>query len=121
MTTDVNVRGYDTFQTLYDQAFAALAKIDKARTAADAKGDTATSRALLDQWSRISDWVLEVNDAEVAYLTSAAPASSTAVGRLRKVVGNAQSTLKDLEELSKALAAASEMLSLLTRMIRLVT
>lgn len=112
-----NVVGYKTYQKLISETIAAISKLS-ARIGEET--ETARRNALIAQSDILKDRRQKLVAATQAYLTSDAPDGKTALAQLQKTVAQARRVNKRLNNLAKALDAATDFVSIVTRFVSLI-
>lgn len=102
------IRKLKDYIRLYNMGFAAIGKLQRL---AKESPDLAQQKAARKKSDQILKFMNKLRAAQVVYLTSATD-NETPAKRLKKAVKKAESRLKDLEDASKAIAAADKLLKL---------
>lgn len=119
MTTKAkDAREYLKFEEVYNYGHAAISKLRERRGESN---DADERQKLSDAVKNIRKLLNDVRRAEIVELTSPRPGEETdPVRRLNGAIAQAKVELRAMEKLAKALAAANRLISLATRLIKIV-
>ena len=117
--TDKDARTYLKFEEVYNYGHAAISKLSDRRSESN---DPAEREQLSRKKKEIRQLLNDVRRAEVVVLTTPHPSEdANPVRRLNAAIAQAKTDLRKMEELAKALEAANRLISLATRLIKIVT
>ncbi|CUH88419.1 hypothetical protein PH5382_02355 [Phaeobacter sp. CECT 5382] len=110
------IRKLKDYIRLYNMGFAAIGKLQRL---AKESPDLAQQKAARKKSDQILKYMNKLRDAQRVHLTSPTD-SETPAKRLKKAVKKAETRLKDLEDASKAIAAADKLLKLAKALLVIV-
>lgn len=110
-----DVRKLKTYEDLYNLGWAAIGKLDDR---ANEEADVNKRRALRAKRSEIRKFMYELRRAQLVELTK--PTKTKSAGnQLRDAVKKAKKEMRRLEDLSSALKAATDLLNMAQRLVKL--
>lgn len=111
-----DIRKLKTYEDLYNLGWAAIGKLDDR---ANEETDVTKRRALRAKRSEIRDFMYELRNAQLVELTT--PTTAKPAGeQLRDAVKKAKREMRKLEDLATALKAATDLLNMAQRLVKLV-
>ncbi len=119
MTAQNDIRRLKTFQTLFEFGHAARSKLLDRRDESDDAGER---KKLADKAQEYSKFLTRIRRAQIVELTTPPEdGGPSAVAQLNNAVAVARSRLEELEQLATALKAATELLAMAQRLVKIIS